>query len=733
MILTYITRILETKWVLPVLIGLGFSLFYASFVPHQPVGLHLSDSLITQAYQLGVVDSPGYPLLTYLLFIVTQTVGRWWNVAAAAHVTSSVLAAISLVSVYQICQLFYKHYHLKYRAVVYNHSITSSLLSLWVVMAVAASHLFWRYSLFAHQYMVSVALFSVAVYLGIYLLIEKPKNQLTCFFWLAIILGLGISHQWIFVPIMLVMVYLLWHQLSLLTLANKIQLIGLLIICSLLPFGLLLIYVTHQVEFSYLFRPDLAGLQTYLQEGYLGDGQAIANNLNDLVNQVNLDNLLNNLWQIGKYLFLSFGGQIVVFLVAGVLFTHPPKKSNSLFSLTVLAAALALSLAAVFSWLEDSSNLPHIIPQLLLLSPLIGLMSWFGLYEIVTRLSAAASTLTQNNYVYLGASVLLLVSMLIPFKLRAQAVTLTDKLATAQVSHKVLSEVESDAIVACFTYASCHGLIYQQQVNQINPDAIILPFYYLPDRMVYSHADLQGFDYGTYPMVMYDIITWNRELRPIYSVDMFDQYFSLFGIDYGFLFYVPLGYYGQLTNQIPPTLPETNLEITDTLLGTDVPAWDKALEEAKLDIIKRHLFNTSIYLKSGLRSRGVNEVNLATTLGYDLDPQAAKEIADLRASIESILPTQFYQLDQDSQQVSYILEQVDELEENRRYNRATYVAQGAVTLDPRHVEARLRWANLLEIVEASQSAVIEYENVLKLDPENETATERLDYQQALGN
>lgn len=723
---------LDKKWLLPTLVFGGFFSFYAYFVPDQPTGLHLSDIFISQSYFLGLLNSPGYPILTLIIFLSTRLLGSSMEVAVAAHLTSALLSALSLAGVFLITQLLYQYYHLKQRFVIYNHQITAALMGLVLVALLGFSNYFWRYSLFAHQFMLSQFLVVVVLFSSMNIL-TRPKTAGK--FWISLVIGLGIgiSHQWIFVPLALATTYLLRKPLLQLQPVRQGTLLILLAAFAFLPFLLLLQFQANEVEFSYTFEPTVAGLREYVTEAYLGDSTAISNDLNQIVQLTNLEFTLNNIWQIITLLIQSIGILGLGLVFAAVLFTNPPKKSNLLWQLGFTSLVVLFALGLVFSWEENLADYPEIIPQLIILHPLIVLLMWFGLYELITRFGAAISTLSKTTYVQAGITVIATVVIVSPAVIRAEQVSLQNKLATADVSQTILEEVESDAIIACFSYSSCYGLIYQQRINQLNSEAVILPFYYLPDRMVFSHSYLQGFDYGSYPMVMYDIITWNRQDRPIYSIDMFDDYFSLFGIDFGFLFYVPKGYYNQLTNQIPEELPETNLEISHQLLGYQIPRWDRALEKAKFDLIKRHMFNTSIYLKTGLRQRGVGEVNIATSLGYDLDPEIAREIATLRGSVESIQPNEFFDLGLEAETVSFILEQVDELEENRRYNRALMVARGAMTLDPSSVEARLRYASLLEINLASESAVVEYNNVLQLDPENELAQERLEYQRELGN
>jgi hypothetical protein len=233
-------------------------------------------------------------------------------------------------------------------------------------------------------------------------------------------------------------------------------------------------------------------------------------------------------------------------------------------------------------------------------------------------------------------------------------------------------------------------------------------------------------------MVIFDILTTQRNTRPIYTVDMFEEYFDLMGIDYGFYYSIPYGYYNQLVSNQVEEFPQTNLEFAKNLTSSQIATWDLTLQKNKLETVKRHLFNASIYMKSNKRELAQEQVNLATTMAYGLNSQTSKEISDIRQSIESIQPRTFFELGKSAETPEYVLEQTDELLNRGLVGRALLIARGAVTLDYKNIPSRLKYASLLERVQASESAVIEYQNVLQLDPENEEAKQRIDYQESLG-
>lgn len=732
MINVFLERMLASKFRTSLLLFAIVLGFYGLLIPTGPVGLGNSDLLITQAYLGGLVNSPGYPVYMTILSLMVSSLSGVLGVAFAAHLLSAVLASATVVLVFQLSLLIYGVYHFKARFLVVSHDVTRLLLSLLTAGSVALANVFWRYSLLTSGHMLTVFLVTGVVYLTTWLMLNPKVTSSKYYFIWGSLVGVGLGHQWLMWPILLVSLYLLRDRLVKLSMPVKVAALALTIGAMVVPYGLLLPRIDSQTLFSRIVAPTYESIRDYVAEGYLGDGQALTTNLNLIVTTISVEQILNNAWLIIGYMYASMGIVMVLGIASILLYTTPPKLPNLIQALGLYSLATILALSAVIDWQPHAPNLHQAMPQMLVLHPLLALLGWFGFYELLTRITGALATLTQPKWARVFGVVVMIGAVFALAYTRWSDVSLEGKLVEAQVAQSILTSVEPDAIVACFSYSSCYSLAYQQEVVGLNQAVELVPFFYLPSVYNIGDTTLQGFDYDSYPMVMWDIVTWNRADRPIYSVDMFDNYFSLFGIDYGFLFYVPRGYFGQLTNQIPEQLPETDLQLSTALVGNKIPSWDKALEQAKIDMIRRHMFNTSIYLKSGLRQRGVGEVNIATSLGYDLDPRSAQEIATMRAAVETILPNRFYVLGSQAETVDFILEQAEELVQAGRPLRATQVVQGAVTLDPRNINARLKWAGLLESTLASQSAVLEYNHVLKLDPGNQEALDRLEYQRQLG-
>jgi len=727
----FFATLAHKDWLVAFLVTAASLAFYGSYIVNKPTGLHASDLIITLSSQLGVFNSPGYPLLSLLYWLFISGSSSFFTTAYSAHILTAIFSSLSLGIMYLTLSKVYSYSKFNNRFVVISPEFEKVLYCSLPIIFIGLSKLYWRYSLFAERYTFSVLLVTICLYFVIKFITTKAPPHFLNLLALGLVLGLGISHQWIFVPFTVLSVFILRDSLRQYKLDKLIISLGLLVAGSFLPYFLMFSSLSRAVEYSNIFVPTVQGLTEYVLQAYIGDSYGLSADINVILQRINLEFIISNIWQIVQVLGQSLGWFVVLLLFGSLLYQAPPQKKNIFRTTVFLFLGLTLTLGIVFSWVPNLENFPEIIPQALVLYPFLGLLIYFSLYELISRFGGAAKVLSNKTYSQYGLLLILLLSISYNYYYNAKTVPLQGKIVSDAVAKSILDTTDSSGLLACFTYNTCYSLIYQQKINNLNPSITILPFYFLPETIVLNEPNLQGFNYTGFPYVMYDIITWNIDLRPVYSVDMFEDYFNLFGIDSGFLSYIPYGYYSQVSNSIPDKYPEFDMSLSEKFLDVNVDAWDLALLKEKFAMAKRHLFNTSIYMKSGLRNTAVDEVNIATSLGYDLNNQLSEQIAFLRSKLESLPPSEYYELGYEADSVSELLEDVDTLVENQRINKALQISKGAVTSDPRSIQARLKYAQLLEMAEASSQAIVEYNNVLSLDEENETALSRLEYQNNL--
>lgn len=715
------------------IVTISFLVLYASTIPATSTGLHQSDLFLYLGSELGTISSPGYPLYMILLFGISQTLGSWLGTAFAGHLLSAVFSALSLGFTYLTGLILYEQYAKKKPFKLINDTLDKNFLALVATVFLGLSKYYWRYSLFAERYMLSVLLLSVAIHLLVRLLIKQQTTGSRYLYFLALVLGLGISHQWIFIPISLVCIFVLRDYLSQKSFSQLLSSSLVFLVSIISPFLVLFVSNQRNLPYSYPFDNNLGGLAHFVSQNYLGDSYARYSNLQELIASGSIEVGLNNLGALFRVITISFGWLLLPTVILGILlFQSPQKKTHILQAFILMFGGVLICLAYVFDWSSNLRNYPEVLPQILLVHPIVSLFVWFSLYELITRLGAASKELIPLKQAYAIVALPFFVWLGYLATNRYSELEWHNNLVTNYMSQSVLNNIESNSLLTCFTYSSCYSLIYNQQVNELNTQVAIVPFYYLPGKVILSESNIKGFEnYSVYPYVLYDIITWNKDERPIYTVDMFEEYYSLLGIDLGFMNYIPHGYYSQLDSAIPSQLPTVDNTISQRLLSSPIAVWDIPLHKNRIEMIRRHLFNASVYMKTGMRDKAYEETNLATSLAYSLDQTTAKEVAASRGGVEGILPNEFYDLGSQVKSIDFVLGEVDKLIESGVLTRATKIALGAITIEPKNVDARLKYAGLLEEIGASDSAVMEYKNVLSLDGGNDQALQRLEYQENL--
>jgi hypothetical protein len=290
----------------------------------------------------------------------------------------------------------------------------------------------------------------------------------------------------------------------------------------------------------------------------------------------------------------------------------------------------------------------------------------------------------------------------------------------------ILNKVEPDAMVTCFSPMTCLSLIYEVQTAKVRPDVMILPYDYQPNERVVDVNNLAGVGYDSYPWILYDYIVWNVDKRPIYAINMINNYYDLLGFDFGFLHYIPLGNFAQITKAVPESMPDVAYPLSERLIKQKTAGWDYEHKAIKAYWTRNHVLNATVYLKMGLRQLAYREMNIATTIFFGMEEKDRDEITKLRESTERLSPNEYYRPGYQVEKADYIMGEAAKIMAAGAKTRAVQVAQGAVTVEPENIKARINWADALESTGSTPSAIVEYKNVLKLDPENEEAKEKLD-------
>lgn len=125
----------------------------------------------------------------------------------------------------------------------------------------------------------------------------------------------------------------------------------------------------------------------------------------------------------------------------------------------------------------------------------------------------------------------------------------------------------------------------------------------------------------------------------------------------------------------------------------------------------------------GFRNEAMLEANLASNIYHLIGAEEAAEVLMIKEGLEKTMESKYYKPGAKVESVDYIINSIKPLVDVKLIGRALDVAQGAVTVDPRSVKARLAWADMFLLAKFNDRAIEEYKNVLKLDPGNKDANE----------
>lgn len=711
--------------------GLVFGLFlviYAVNLPSGSMGYGNGDILLVMGNKLGVAQPPGYPIYVCLLHLFSRLP---LNTALTGHLLSAVMAALTLTVVFLIGWDLYELAKIKRgngEYVLISEGFERWLLAWLATLTLGFSGVFWVYAQVTERYMFSALLMALVVWQMVLNYRVHEKARETGWVRMITVLGLAMSHQWIFwliLPVLLVDWYFQRAQFSRMFSAKALLL---LVGASVLPFVLLLSFKDRQVPYSYLIGDGVLELKNFVLSGYVGDGLLVIEK-GAILPDIKVRLVFANLWRILKVSVLSIGWAALIPLILGFVYYNKKDKEKAVvFSkLLYVTVFLAVGLALVLPWSQTRTVWAESLPNIISLQVVMVLIFWFGWHELIKRFGKAGAIVADNKIV---VAVLLLL-VLMPSIVRSREAVVNWSLRNADYSDRlyggVLAAVDDKAVITCYTYPACQALIFQQQVKELRSDVTIVPFYWEPGRMVVNFADLYGFNYAEYPYLMFDVVTWNLSKRPVYEVDIFDKYYEFFGIDFGFMSFVPYGYYGQFGRTVPykDELPKVDYTLSEEIIQANDNPWDLMADRFEADLTKKHSLNAQVYVKMGLRDRAYREMNYASTIIHRFSLEEQKQFLRVREMIESTRESEYYQ-EGELKSVAYILDSIPELVDVGLLGRALIVARGAVAADPTSVEARLAWADILEKTNQGARAIEEYKNILVLDSENKTALEKLD-------
>lgn len=700
------------------LLAIGLPLVVTFFlllpsVAREAVGLRDSDLFVSFAYSGATLKSPGFGLLHMLsrsflsLPLPLETTFQAHLLALVLGLSSVGLLAATLWLAYPVvCSA---------QLTIVSRSIDRILLSWLGPLLLLTNPLFVRSSLFLERQALSFFLLFLWVFA---LTWWRQSNSRSSLLLLGLTLGLGISHQWWFLAIFSVSIVLLFRQSK--TLVEWALFAVSVIVALFMPLFYLYQLNLQPAAYSWIFERSISGLTEWVASGYWVDGEGVSTSLETIIKSTSIEQTISAAWQ--ALILLVKSNWVMLLGVLGLI----PLFNTTLVRTHFLSTCVLLGwLSLTVPWGKAIESEAIATDYFSLLTGILIVPLSLGVYIVVLRISRSLTVLKEGRWVAVVPSGILGLGLLLIATSTSARASVSQHSVSHDLTEAVATQAKQPGIMTCFSFRACYRELHASLVGTEYAHTLI-PFYVKPGVINVDTSQYQGFSYDFYPMIMFDILSWNRTTLPVYTLDMFEEYFNIMGVDFGFINYIPLGYVSQLADQLPQEYPAYDSSVSQKYQYQSIAWWDHWSRVIKLDLAKLHMFNSSIYLKSNRRELSKQESNYSTNLAQELTQDDKRAMEKLREQVESLLASDFYELGAESASSEDIIKEVEIIRESGRTGRAMVVARGAVTRDPRDIQARLLWAELLSSTDASDSAILEYQHVLRLDPDNQIAKSQIE-------
>jgi hypothetical protein len=700
-----------------------FVLYFLT-MPSQNVGYADSDELLTVAYFGGVAHPPGYPVYTSLLHLFLKLPLADFSLAAKGHFLSVILASITVFLVFLSAANLFDLVSRK-KKILLNPDFDRLFVSSLVTLGLIQNKVFWTYGHVTEKHIFSALLAAASVFLITKLISAKDKAWPLLYVGLWLLIGFSASHHQVLIlfalPALALPVLLKIKPRQ----DTILKSLAALLLGFTLPLLLLWTLNLREVPVSWRFEPTLQGLFDHVtRKDFAGDRYMDGKEAGAYFDRDNF-NLDTSVSSIGTYLkvFLNHFGYWFVFigLVALRFGSQLHKKSFLLFAgmFLLLGILLAGYLKLSDDWGIQAITFRQYLPGYVIAS----LLLVYGYILLLQRLVKAGNLIirpTQVTILLIAIPVIVLGYR--TYKLYPQLDLSEYDLVSRRYS-EMIENFDAGGLVTCYSDISCFALLYEHWALGKRPDLTIVPLAYPLVQDTMNQADLQGFTYDKNPFLLFDIVTWNIGKRPVYAVEVNDYYYNLFGLEYPFMYYVPQGYYGELTRFLPDRFPDYDMTITKEWLNQDVPAFDPMRRIHKSAVGKDHILNGTLLLKMYQRQRSLQEFNQAANIFFQFGAQEKEQISALRNNLEQIQPRDKFSPGSMLDRAAFFLDFIPDLLEQGYPNRAYLAAMAAVSIEPENPLTHLQLAKLYENAGDTYFAQKEYLHTLMLDPVNEEARE----------
>jgi tetratricopeptide (TPR) repeat protein len=684
------------------------------------VGYGDSDEFLTVGKTWGLAHPPGYTLYTTALHFAMQLQIPLTNETQRAHLVSGILSAIGLY--YMTLTLFILTKENKEKKYP-EQQFFRNIAVFTTIISVATAKLMWTYSQIAEKYLLSSTLISILMYLSILIKTSK-KHNLIYYLSLSFVFGLLISHHQSTVFLLPFLVYIYYENKAYKSFKTIIISIIIFVIGFLIPQGLLIARSNQSLQASWYIHPGFQGLTDFISRADFRGNLYYTNTVSSgyFPNKITISQVLSGSKNYFQTILSSFSWWILLPILIGLM-TLWKKERKLLIYISLPTVLIGFGLASYLSWPNDlgsqAATVRFYIPSFITFAPLICI----GLYELMRRLYASITLLGgKKNTQFLVAIAMLLIPMIIAgFNFNTISLKKFDLIS--RLYKTIINQVEPNSIITCYSDSSCFALLYEQTVHGLRKDVDIVPLAYPLVKQKMDKNALSKFNYVNNPYLMFDIVTWNMGKRPVYAVDISKYYYDLFGIDNGFMFYIPQGYVGKLDRTMPTSFPTYDMSLSDIYSSSLISESDLMQRFLVQSLSQTHMTNAYSYLKIGDRSTAQIELNRGVNLVFNLTDIEKKAGLDTRTQIERVLQNPKFAPGSSVMTSDKILSYVPEYLKQNKYSVALILIRGAISVDPTNIQARLELARLYDKLGDKTFSLIEYSNILVLDPQNQEAND----------
>lgn len=752
-----------------ILLFVGVFVVFAYTAARTHVSFADSDEFSVIGYQLGVAHAPGYPLYILLVFLFEHLI-PFGSIAYRANLTSALLDSACVSGVYMTSVKLFEAIKVKRSVIRKKHekpkavyeliyqpvSVTMKImLSLIASLLLAFSFSFWLYSNVSEVF----ALNNLFVVIIVYLVLSIRERSLHARYGtdipggrtddrvfvllclLVCMLGLALTHlQTIILIYPVVIVYTIYvlRKGRHLCLLRSMKRVGILMVIAVLsfclPFGLLLLFSRTGASVSWSLGNGLQGLLADMTRQAYGDGSAHSLS----AYSVSFD-LVKGVESIPSYITLliqDFTIVPVLLALCGMVFLWIKQKGTFFFlsalflfsgivyvTYTQIPPVVQNDMVATYGNLAIAQR--QFIMSEVILSLFIASGLW-GLYELIVWVNRKQqAVLLINQFLVLLFCFLLIGSVGYEVWENGGQANMNTFSYIDSYARASLDGTNRNSVVMCFSDITCFSYLYAQQIEHIRSDDVIIPYTYdLRKEYVDKMKSISVFSYtNTDDTIASDIAVALYRHRSVYVADVPGSYVSYVGLDGQAFYMIPDGYLQQVVTTIPATVPARSFAIAQKLAASidslgaakGKNNWEKAILGT---MVRDSMLDAYLYWEEG----HITQADTLTSLSYRLRkgfPVSAPiaQVLQGYATPGTYVPGSAIQSSSELFQAAQSQSSAQLAFEDTR---------DSVFEDPFNIPARLYLANLYaQNRDYVPLAREEYENVLRIDPNNKTALQSL--------